>query len=255
MEEELSEVSPQLEGDCDKEGFLWKSGGKKRKTAGHWQRRWFVLGSGLLCYYKDTLTSQKKGEIKAFAIQKVEQRPEHDIKKKYGFVIVTEKRTFFLHAASSEERQEWIDAIQSTVTCGHLLSEEEALHRVQARQAIPQDSTILSIPVPTFHPSNVILSGYLCQTEWEKRKKESHWQCHFILLTKKFLLLFEKQGAQTPLGVIPMSALVQSWVYDDPTLKKKCCFIIKTFERIYLFSATTAAERQLWMNALAQIQI
>ena len=71
-------------------------------------------------------TSQKKGEIKAFAIQKVEQRPEHDIKKKYGyaglsaftrikkdrFVIVTEKRTFFLHAASSEERQEWIDAIQ-----------------------------------------------------------------------------------------------------------------------------------------------
>ena len=89
--------------------------------------------------------------------------------------------------------------------------------------------------------SDVILSGYLCQTEWEKRKKESHWQCHFILLTKKFLLLFEKQGvgcfpflnfsqakAQTPLGVIPMSALVQSWVYDDPTLKKYavslCCY-------------------------------
>ena len=42
-----------------KEGYLWKSGGKKRKTAGHWQKRWFVLKDGVeLRYFKQVKVPQ-----------------------------------------------------------------------------------------------------------------------------------------------------------------------------------------------------
>nr|CDI51098.1 related to tandem ph domain-containing protein-2 (tapp2) [Melanopsichium pennsylvanicum 4] len=93
-----------------KSGYLDKKG-EKRKT---WKKRWFVLRSSKLAYYKNDKEYQllrfiDVGDIKTVA--------SVELKKSVNtFGIVTPKRTFYVRASSRHEMDSWIDKLNQAMT-------------------------------------------------------------------------------------------------------------------------------------------
>ncbi|KAJ1030470.1 hypothetical protein NDA16_001379 [Ustilago loliicola] len=93
-----------------KSGYLEKKG-EKRKT---WKKRWFVLRSSKLAYYKNDKEYQllrfiDVGDIKTVA--------SVELKKSVNtFGIVTPKRTFYVRASSRAEMESWIEALNEIMT-------------------------------------------------------------------------------------------------------------------------------------------
>ena len=93
-----------------KSGYLEKKG-EKRKT---WKKRWFVLRSSKLAYYKNDKEYQllrfiDVGDIKTVA--------SVELKKSVNtFGIVTPKRTFYVRAASRSEMESWIEVLNEVMT-------------------------------------------------------------------------------------------------------------------------------------------
>ncbi|CCF53871.1 uncharacterized protein UHO2_00985 [Ustilago hordei] len=93
-----------------KSGYLEKKG-EKRKT---WKKRWFVLRSSKLAYYKNDKEYQllrfiDVGDIKTVA--------SVELKKSVNtFGIVTPKRTFYVRASSRAELESWIEALNEIMT-------------------------------------------------------------------------------------------------------------------------------------------
>ncbi|EPQ32094.1 uncharacterized protein PFL1_00291 [Pseudozyma flocculosa PF-1] len=88
-----------------KSGYLAKRG-EKRKT---WKKRWFVLRSSKLAYYKNDKEYQllrfiDVGDIKTVASVELK-------KNENTFGIVTPKRTFYVKASSRHEMEAWIAAL------------------------------------------------------------------------------------------------------------------------------------------------
>lgn len=93
-----------------KSGYLEKKG-EKRKA---WKKRWFVLRSSKLSYYKNDKEYQLLrfidiGDIKTVAA--VEMK-----KSLHAFGIVTPKRTFYVRASSKVEMEAWIEALNDVKT-------------------------------------------------------------------------------------------------------------------------------------------
>ncbi|TKY90179.1 hypothetical protein EX895_000177 [Sporisorium graminicola] len=93
-----------------KSGYLEKKG-EKRKT---WKKRWFVLRSSKLAYYKNEKEYQllrfiDVGDIKTVA--------SVELKKSVNtFGIVTPKRTFYVRASSRPEMESWIKVLNEVMT-------------------------------------------------------------------------------------------------------------------------------------------
>ena len=93
-----------------KSGYLEKKG-EKRKT---WKKRWFVLRSSKLAYYKNEKEYQllrfiDVGDIKTVA--------SVELKKSVNtFGIVTPKRTFYVRASSRQEMESWIQVLNNVMT-------------------------------------------------------------------------------------------------------------------------------------------
>ncbi|CBQ67548.1 related to tandem ph domain-containing protein-2 (tapp2) [Sporisorium reilianum SRZ2] len=93
-----------------KSGYLEKKG-EKRKT---WKKRWFVLRSSKLAYYKNEKEYQllrfiDVGDIKTVA--------SVELKKSINtFGIVTPKRTFYVRASSRPEMESWIRVLNEVMT-------------------------------------------------------------------------------------------------------------------------------------------
>lgn len=89
-----------------KSGYLWKKG-ERRKT---WKKRWFVLRSAHLAYYK---TSAEYKPLRLLDLSDVHSCTPVVLKKHtYTFGIVSAVRTYYLQAQSPEEVQGWVKAIQ-----------------------------------------------------------------------------------------------------------------------------------------------
>lgn len=88
-----------------KAGYLLK----KQERRKHWKRRWFVLRSTKLAYYKD----EKEYEL----LRILDMNDVHTVveAKKKGksnvFAITTYKRTYFIQANDKKEFVEWMDAL------------------------------------------------------------------------------------------------------------------------------------------------
>ncbi len=93
-----------------KSGYLEKKG-EKRKT---WKKRWFVLRSSKLAYYKNDKEYQllrfiDVGDIKTVA--------SVELKKSVNtFGIVTPKRTFYVRASSRADMESWIERLNEVMT-------------------------------------------------------------------------------------------------------------------------------------------
>lgn len=112
-----------------KTGYLWKKG-ERRKT---WKKRWFVLRSAHLAYYKSSAEYQL---LRLVELSEVHTCTAVTLKKHENtFGIVSPTRTFYLQAKTQPEVQDWVRTIN------------------EAREAVQQVSTGGSssnapIPIP-----------------------------------------------------------------------------------------------------------
>ncbi|KAF9908928.1 hypothetical protein BX616_011334 [Lobosporangium transversale] len=93
------------EGQILKSGYLIKKGERIKI----WKKKWFVLRTSKLAYYKD---SKEYVLLRIIDIRDIHKAAEVMVKNKTGvFVILTPKRTFTVQADSVAEMEEWIQAI------------------------------------------------------------------------------------------------------------------------------------------------
>ncbi|KAK6165279.1 hypothetical protein SNE40_022233 [Patella caerulea] len=90
------------------EGVLWKW----TNYLSGWQPRWFVLDNGILSYYKsqEDVNNGCKGSIKMSACDISVHQTDHS---RIDLIIPGEQR-YYVKAANSQERQEWLVALGSS---------------------------------------------------------------------------------------------------------------------------------------------
>ncbi|KAL9940189.1 hypothetical protein V8E36_000894 [Tilletia maclaganii] len=88
-------------------GYLNKRGEKRK----NWKKRWFVLRSTKLAYYKN----EKEYQLLRFIdMSEVLTVAAVELKgKDYTFGIVTPSRTYYVNAGSRKEMQDWIDDLNA----------------------------------------------------------------------------------------------------------------------------------------------
>ncbi|KAF9135025.1 hypothetical protein BG015_003332 [Linnemannia schmuckeri] len=93
------------EGQVLKAGFLLKKGERIKI----WKKKWFVLRTSKLAYYKD---SKEYELLRIIDIRDIHKAAEMVVKNKTGvFVILTPRRTFTVQADSAAEMEQWVNAI------------------------------------------------------------------------------------------------------------------------------------------------
>lgn len=95
--------------DPERVGWLTKQG-EFIKT---WRRRWFVLKSGKLFWFKDdhvTSTSQPRGVIEVNLCLSI-KGAEEVLNKANAFEISTGEETMYFLADTEREKEDWINAV------------------------------------------------------------------------------------------------------------------------------------------------
>ncbi|KAF9287550.1 hypothetical protein BGZ68_001647 [Mortierella alpina] len=93
------------DGQIIKAGYLMKKGERLKI----WKRKWFVLRTSKLAYYKD---NKEYELLRIIDIRDVHRAAEVPVKHKSGgFVILTPRRTFTLQANDISEMRDWVHAI------------------------------------------------------------------------------------------------------------------------------------------------
>jgi hypothetical protein len=130
-----------------KTGYLWKKG-ERRKVCAHdhrdphcadveqtWKKRWFVLRTAHLAYYKSSAEYQL---LRMLELSEVHTCTIVSLKKHDNtFGIVSPTRTFYLQAKTQDEVQAWVKAINVAVEVVRLASTQGT------------SSTTSPIPIPT----------------------------------------------------------------------------------------------------------
>ncbi|KAI5698940.1 hypothetical protein M8J76_014840 [Diaphorina citri] len=113
----------------DKEGWLWKQGGRYKS----WKRRWFILNDKCLYYFEYTTDKEPRGII---PLENIQVREVHDRHKPHCFELFTSgfefikacktdsegkvvegKHTVYrMSAATAEEKDEWIKCLRTSTS-------------------------------------------------------------------------------------------------------------------------------------------
>ncbi|XP_059564851.1 switch-associated protein 70 isoform X1 [Myotis daubentonii] len=123
----INEVFNELILDVLKQGYMMKKGHKRK----NWTERWFVLKPNMISYYVSEDLKDKKGDIVLDENCCVESLPDKD-GKKCLFLIKCLDKTFEISASDKKKKQEWIQAIHSTI---HLLKLGSPPPHKEARQS------------------------------------------------------------------------------------------------------------------------
>lgn len=126
----------------DKEGWLWKQGGRYK----NWKRRWFILSENCLYYFEFTTDKEPRGIIplESLEVQEVDDpKRQHcfelhsatgsDFIKacktdKDGRVVEGKHSVYKMSAATAEEKDDWIRCISASI------SENPFHHMLTARR-------------------------------------------------------------------------------------------------------------------------
>ncbi|KAF7486186.1 switch-associated protein 70 [Marmota monax] len=122
----INEVFNELILDVLKQGYMMKKGHRRK----NWTERWFVLKPNIISYYVSEDLKDKKGDILLDENCCVESLPDKD-GKKCLFIIKCFDKTFEISASDKKKKQEWIQAIHSTI---HLLKLGSPPPHKEARQ-------------------------------------------------------------------------------------------------------------------------
>ncbi|XP_006089696.1 switch-associated protein 70 [Myotis lucifugus] len=123
----INEVFNELILDVLKQGYMMKKGHRRK----NWTERWFVLKPNVISYYVSEDLKDKKGDIVLDENCCVESLPDKD-GKKCLFLIKCLDKTFEISASDKKKKQEWIQAIHSTI---HLLKLGSPPPHKEARQS------------------------------------------------------------------------------------------------------------------------
>lgn len=113
----------------DKEGWLWKQGGRYKS----WKRRWFILNDNCLYYFEYTTDKEPRGII---PLENIQVREASDRNKPHCFElyatasefikacktdsegkVVEGKHTVYrMSAATEEEKEEWIKCVRQSIS-------------------------------------------------------------------------------------------------------------------------------------------
>ncbi|XP_034975248.1 switch-associated protein 70 [Zootoca vivipara] len=129
----INEVFNELILDVLKQGYMWKKGHKRK----NWTERWFVLKPSIISYYVSEDLKDKRGEIILDGNCTVEALPDKD-GKKCLFLIKSLEKCYEISASDKKKRQEWIQAIQTTVNLLRLSSPPPHKEARQKRKEIRQ---------------------------------------------------------------------------------------------------------------------
>uniref|UniRef100_A0A2K5QYR9 Switch-associated protein 70 n=1 Tax=Cebus imitator TaxID=2715852 RepID=A0A2K5QYR9_CEBIM len=108
------------------QGYMMKKGHRRK----NWTERWFVLKPNIISYYVSEDLNDKKGDILLDENCCVESLPDKD-GKKCLFLVKCFDKTFEISASDKKKKQEWIQAIHSTI---HLLKLGSPPPHKEARQ-------------------------------------------------------------------------------------------------------------------------
>ncbi|KAF9926363.1 hypothetical protein FBU30_004027 [Linnemannia zychae] len=110
-----SDMEPELDLGASREtlheGQILKSGylNKKGERIKIWKKKWFVLRTSKLAYYKD---NKEYELLRIIDIRDIHKVAEIAVKNKSSvFVIVTPRKTFTVQADSTTDMEQWINAI------------------------------------------------------------------------------------------------------------------------------------------------
>ena len=100
-------ISPSIN---SKEGYLTKQGMIRK----NWKRRWFILRNNILSYYKSKLSAKPIGRLDISLAGAVEY--DNSKEKEYCFRIELPHRTFYMHAGSAEDCDNWVELLRSKLS-------------------------------------------------------------------------------------------------------------------------------------------
>uniref|UniRef100_A0A8C6V7A7 Switch-associated protein 70 n=1 Tax=Naja naja TaxID=35670 RepID=A0A8C6V7A7_NAJNA len=129
----INEVFSELILDVLKQGYMWKKGHKRK----NWTERWFVLKPNAISYYVSEDLKDKRGDIALDGNCTVEGLPDKD-GKKCLFLINNLEKCFEISASDKKKKQEWIQAIQTTVNLLKLKSPSPHKEARQKRKELRQ---------------------------------------------------------------------------------------------------------------------
>uniref|UniRef100_A0A8D0L9E9 Switch-associated protein 70 n=1 Tax=Sphenodon punctatus TaxID=8508 RepID=A0A8D0L9E9_SPHPU len=129
----INEVFNELILDVLKQGYMMKKGHRRK----NWTERWFVLKPNIISYYVSEDLKEKKGDIILDDNCCVESLPDKD-GKKCLFLIKCLDKTFEISASDKKKKQEWLQAIQSTVNLLRLGSPAPHKEARQKRKELRQ---------------------------------------------------------------------------------------------------------------------
>ncbi|XP_046979108.1 cytohesin-1 isoform X1 [Nymphalis io] len=114
----------------DKEGWLWKQGGRYKS----WKRRWFILNDNCLYYFEYTTDKEPRGII---PLENISVRAASDRQRPHclelyasggadlikacktdseGKVVEGKHTVYRMSAATAEERDEWIECLRRSIS-------------------------------------------------------------------------------------------------------------------------------------------
>jgi len=124
----------------EKKGFLTKEG----EIVKSWKKRWFVLGTETLCYYKNQKEDKPLGVVRLRDITKVNASSR---KNKSCLEVVTTRRTYYFIADNNEELKTWKDAMQKKldINMGKIQEEPKPNGQKDDKKVSVEDFDLLTV--------------------------------------------------------------------------------------------------------------
>ncbi|XP_046890176.1 switch-associated protein 70b [Hypomesus transpacificus] len=149
----ITEVYQELILDVLKQGYMMKKGHKRK----NWIERWFLLRPDSVAYYVSEDLLEKKGDIMLDENCCVESLPDKEGKKCLFYIKCSEK-SFEISASDKKRKQEWIQAIQTSVSLLKLgrpaLHRESRLKRRELRQKQQAEQDELELRMTELQTAN-----------------------------------------------------------------------------------------------------
>lgn len=207
-----------------------------------WKRRWTVLQSSRLLYYKDEKEYELLGIIEfkdVVSLSKVEKARE------FVFALVTKSKTFYLQAPDEAHFDHWMESLRSCLNLEISLIEPSDL---ESDEEIPN-----FIPIED-SPDLVIKSGY-CKKQSNSLGKpfKKRW---FVLRNNGLLTIYKNSGEYVAQTVIDLRSTVAILDIDPLSKTHQFCFkIIDSGGVEVIISCSSLEERSEWMKVLLQERI
>eukprot|EP00048_Salpingoeca_helianthica_P016821 m.234401 g.234401 ORF g.234401 m.234401 type:complete len:438 (+) comp19591_c0_seq1:198-1511(+) len=205
------------------QGFLWKKGGKKGTW--DWARRWCVLSSKGLCYFKQETDVQPCGLVQLHEMLelKLSQPGKGASPRKFRFELVTAGRTYYFSAESSQDMGAWLNVLATCTT-----------------------SRTRQLASKKFDFENCTITGFLHKTGGSSKTYHKRW-C--ALLGRK-LYYFLSNTHETPKDFIDLT--IVSAITEE---EQANTFHLVTPKRTYDLRADTLADMQAWLAALRALNV